>query len=103
MAAIFPSRTRSRFFVKLACRTLLSAREGLYNLTRQLPASQGRLRQASAEIVVTPEMTAAGVETLNKYINLDDARPIYSEEEIVDFIFKAMAQHLDDGSSGAKS
>jgi hypothetical protein len=70
---------------------------------KQLPASQDRPRQASAEIVVTPEMTVAGVETLNKYINLDDARPIYSEEEIVEFIFKAMAQHLGDGSPGAKS
>ena len=72
-------------------------------MTKQTAASQDGPRQASAEIVVTQEMTAAGVETLKTYINLDDARTLYSEEEIVESIFKAMAQHLGDESSSVGS
>jgi hypothetical protein len=66
------------------------------SLGEAMTASQDRPRQSSLEIVVTPEMLAAGVQALNEYINMDDARPIYSEEEIVEFIFKAMAQRLGD-------
>jgi hypothetical protein len=48
-------------------------------------------------------MVKESVRALNEYVNLDDARPVYSEEEIVEFIFRAMAQRQGGESSSEGS
>jgi hypothetical protein len=56
-----------------------------------------RERQASAEIEVTPEMAAAGVKVLKRHISVE-YEPVYSYEEIVERIFRTMAESLDVGN-----
>jgi hypothetical protein len=55
--------------------------------------------QASAgEIAVTPEMLQAGIQVLKRYISVD-CEPIYSYEEVVEWIFRAMVRTRDEENS----